>query len=487
MLNPTSAHGSLSWIPVWIKGMDLLDLKFVQSQSSEIRDGVRIIHGQVLVQPAECPLCKAADPYRHDSREQEFADAPIRGQPVRILFQRRRYRCRACRKTFFEPLQGFSDKRNMTQRLVHYIAQDSLIRTFADVARDVAVDVQTVRNVFNDFSKWLRTNHPIATPRVLGIDETKRAGVLCTVLTDLERREYFDMLPSKKSKPLGGYFSKLPDRDRIEVVAADLDVGFATIIAEYLPKAVRVADRYHVAKMAQDAFKSVHLSVREGLPGGERLAMFRKRGLLAQRDKRLTESERAKAIETLKPFPILLAAYEAKESFLAIYDAPNKQMASRAMSEWLQRLPVELSAYFRTVTSAVSNNREAILNYFDHRYTNAVTEAVNGISKLLQRTGRGYGFEVMRVKLLYGKRGQVIDLTDYDRDTSEPDRSGEHVFRKMTFALTRTVKSSGSKTRRRGPRFDKVSRLIDEGYYDPGNDSIAEELSMLTRAFAAAY
>ena len=71
----------------------------------------------------------------------------------------------------------------MTQRLVHYIARDALIRTFAaDVARDVAVDVQTVRGVFLDFSsRWLRTNHPIATPRIMGIDEAKRAGVLCTV------------------------------------------------------------------------------------------------------------------------------------------------------------------------------------------------------------------------------------------------------------------------------------------------------------------
>lgn len=134
--------------------MDLLDLKAVRSLSSEVRDGVRIVKAEVLVQPAECPFCKAADPYRHDSREQEFADAPIRGQPVRIQFQRRRYRCRNCRKTFFEPLQGFSVKRNMTRRLVHYIARDALIDTFAEVARDVAVDVQTVRAVFQDFSDW---------------------------------------------------------------------------------------------------------------------------------------------------------------------------------------------------------------------------------------------------------------------------------------------------------------------------------------------
>ncbi|WP_454256824.1 ISL3 family transposase [Pseudoxanthomonas mexicana] len=464
--------------------MDLLDLRFVQALSSELRDGVRIVKAEVLVQPVECPLCKAADPYRHDSREQEFADAPIRGQPVRIQFQRRRYRCRDCGKTFFEPLQGFSAKRNMTRRLVHYIARDSLIRTFADVARDVAVDVQTVRGVFQDFSEWLRENHPIATPRIMGIDEAKRAKVLCTVLTDLERREYFDMLPSRKAKPLNDYLRKMPDKDRVEVVAMDLHQGFVTAIARHMPKAIRVADRYHIARLAQNAFDKAHVAARKELPTGERLAMFRKRGLLALRDRRLTESERAQVAAVLSRFPLLLATYESKEAFLTIYEAKDRQQADHALTRWLERLPVEISVYFRELTSAVSNNREIILNYFDRRYTNAFTEAANGISKLLQRTGRGCGFEVMRVKLLYGKRGQVVDLTNYDNDEGPP--AGQYGYAMgMVASSGRKAGTTSGKPQRRGPAFSRVDRLIGEGYYDVGNDAIAKELTPLIDQFAA--
>lgn len=466
--------------------MDLLDLRFVQALSSELRDGVRIVKAEVLVQPVECPFCKAADPYRHDSREQEFADAPIRGQPVRIQFQRRRYRCRACRKTFFEPLYGFSAKRNMTRRLVHYIARDSLIRTFTDVARDVAVDVQTVRAVFRDFSEWLREHHPIATPRIMGIDEAKRAKVLCTVLTDLERREYFDMLPSRKAKPLSDYLQKMPDKDRVEVVAMDLHQGFVTAIARHMPKAIRVADRYHIARLAQNALDKAHIAARKGLPTGERLAMFRKRGLLALRDRRLTENERAQVAEALAPFPLLLATYEAKEAFLAIYEVNDRRQADQALTRWLETLPAEISVYFRELTSAVSNNREIILNYFDRRYTNAFTEAANGISKLLQRTGRGYGFEVMRVKLLYGKRGQVIDLADYDKGEDLPPNHIGYTYARAAFTASgRKTRVASGRPHRRGPVFSRVDRLIDEGYYDVGNGAIAKELTPLIDQFAA--
>ena len=464
--------------------MDLLQLKYVQALSSDVRDDVSIIDAQILAQPLECPFCKAANPYRHDSREQEFADAPIRGQKVRIRFQRQRYRCRACRKAFFEPLVGFSAKRNMTQRLVHYIAKDSLIRTFADVAKDVGVDVQTVRSVFLDFSDWLRANHPIATPRIMGIDEAKRAKALCTVLTDLERREYFDMLPSRKAAPLNAYLSKMPDKEKVQVVAMDLHQGFVTAIARHMPQAVRVADRYHVARLAQNAFDQAHVEARKPLPTGERLAMFRNRGLLALRDRRLTGAERAKVAEILAPFPLLQAAHAAKESFLAIYEAPNKQQASRQLSIWLAALPAELSRYFRPLITAVSNNREIILNYFTHRYTNAFTEAANGISKLLQQTGRGYGFEVMRIKLLYGKRGQAIDLSDYDADDGVPDGHVGFVFQKMMAAPPRRKRASRPGGKRRGPSFARVDRLVDEGYYDPGNKAIADELEPLIAQFA---
>lgn len=465
--------------------MDLLDLKNIKSLSSKVADGVRFIEAEVLEEPGACVFCQAPDPYRHDSREQAFADAPIRGQPVRVLFHRRRYRCRVCRKTFFEPLLGFSVKRNMTQRLVHYIARDALIRTFADVARDVAVDVQTVRGVFLDFSSWLRTNHPIATPRIMGIDEAKRAGVLCTVLTDLERREYFDMLPSRKAKPLNAYLAQLPDKDLVKVVAMDLHLGFVTAIGKHLPKAVRVADRYHVARLAQDAFDKAHVAARKGLDTGDRLGMFRKRGLLAQRDRTLSEAERQRVLETLQPFPILVAAYEAKESFLQIYDAPDRKSAEQALDAWLDGLPRELSGYFRAVTLAVSNSREIILNYFEHRYTNAFTEAANGISKLLQRTGRGYGFEVMRVKLLYGKRGQAVDLSDYDAELASGGNQGDLGYSRATGGFRPKLPVASGIRARRGPTFPRVERLTNEGYYDLEDERIANDLDQALREFAA--
>ena len=59
--------------------------------------------------------------------------------------------------------------------------------------------------------------------------------------------------------------------------------------------------------------------------------------------------------------------------------------------------------------AAVENWKPEILNYFGTGATNAYTEAANGLAKIANRNGRGYSFEAIRAKIIYGptvKRGK---------------------------------------------------------------------------------
>jgi len=48
----------------------------------------------------------------------------------------------------------------------------------------------------------------------------------------------------------------------------------------------------------------------------------------------------------------------------------------------------------------VENWRTEIFNYFDNRYTNAITESLNRVSKEISAQGKGYNFKVLRAKIL---------------------------------------------------------------------------------------
>lgn len=42
-----------------------------------------------------------------------------------------------------------------------------------------------------------------------------------------------------------------------------------------------------------------------------------------------------------------------------------------------------------------------IFSYFDHPITNAYTESLNSLIRVINRNGRGYSFEALRAKVLY--------------------------------------------------------------------------------------
>ena len=59
----------------------------------------------------------------------------------------------------------------------------------------------------------------------------------------------------------------------------------------------------------------------------------------------------------------------------------------------------------------VDNWHTEIFNYFDNRYTNAITESLNRVSKEISAIGRGYNFKVLRAKILY--RNSAVKQAKY--------------------------------------------------------------------------
>jgi hypothetical protein len=72
----------------------------------------------------------------------------------------------------------------------------------------------------------------------------------------------------------------------------------------------------------------------------------------------------------------------------------------------------------------MSNWRPEIFAYFDHKATNAYTESLNGLVKHTNRMGRGYSFEVIRARILFGKGAQVEKYSFFNRKGMFADHTG---------------------------------------------------------------
>lgn len=357
---------------------------------------------QLTYPPSYCPHCGAAANLQgYGGKEQLFLDLPIQMKRVAILVQRRRFKCKECKRTFLELLPDMDEDHLMTRRLVAYIQEQSLNRTFVDVADLVGVDEKTVRLIFKDYVKGLEAAYSFVTPPTLGIDELHLIGKPRCILTNVEQRTIIDMLRDRNQDTVQKYLSKLEEGHRVEVVVMDMWRPYRQAVAAVLPNATVVVDKFHIQRMANDALEGVRKALRESLSDKRRRTLKKDRYILLRRRHDLKDEDLIILESWTHNFPTLGAAYNAKEDFFKIWDETDRQAAEDKYTAWRNDLPLEVADHFEPIVTAMGNWHDPIFAYFDTGLTNAYTEALNGLVKVINRTGRGYSFDAIRAKILF--------------------------------------------------------------------------------------
>lgn len=80
----------------------------------------------------------------------------------------------------------------------------------------------------------------------------------------------------------------------------------------------------------------------------------------------------------------------------AIYDAMTVSEGVGRFKDWESNLISEIREAFHHLTRVVNNWMPEIMAYFEHPVTNAYTESLNGLIRVMNRLGRGYSFEALR-------------------------------------------------------------------------------------------
>lgn len=380
-----------------LKGLSTLDI-------NDVGDHYRIVASGTVI-PEKCPVCHSSL-YGHGSQRQSYMDTPMHGKRVLIEIDRKRYRCKSCGKTLFEPLSVMDDKRLMTTRLVRYIESHCLRKTFADLSREIGVDDKTIRHIFDDHVASLKATVHFETPEVLGIDELKIIGQYRAMITNVQKLTLYDMLPSRTKADLIPYFKKMPDKERVKILTMDLWSVYRQVAQAQFPGRVIVADRFHVVRMANEAIERFRKALRKGLDTKTRLKLKDDRFILLARRQNLSPSQLQTLERWTQEFPVLGAAYEAKEAFHGIYGHRDKADAIEAAKRWEQTIDPAADWAFRELKGALHSWWDEIFNYYDHPVSNAYTESINNVAKGMNRMGRGYSFEVIRARLLYDKKAR---------------------------------------------------------------------------------
>lgn len=162
-------------------------------------------------------------------------------------------------------LPEVDEKRRMTDRLVQWIGEQAVRRTYASVADEVGVTEGTIRLAFTEYvqAKYEKKMN-FATPRWLGIDEIYLIKPRC-VLTNVEKLAAFDVLNNRNKVTVTDRLWRLPDRRSVDLVTIDMWRPYRDAAHIALPNATVVVDKFHVVRLMNAASEAVRKTLRSSL------------------------------------------------------------------------------------------------------------------------------------------------------------------------------------------------------------------------------
>jgi len=240
------------------------------------RAGLRILDQQIApagititcegaAKEARCPVCGSVSRRRHSSYTRLLMDVPADGRTVSILLSVRRFRCvhrQGRRRLFAERFpQLVRSYARSTERLDALLTRIGVFLGGEGGARlceelCVPVSPDTILRLL-----YRMELTPAGELRVVGIDDWawRKGHQYGTIVCDLETGRTVDLLPEARTEDLVQWFTAHPT---VEVVSRDRSGLYADAAALGAPRAIQVADRWHLLKNLGNVAERVLAGIR---------------------------------------------------------------------------------------------------------------------------------------------------------------------------------------------------------------------------------
>ena len=382
---------------------DLLGLKDiivtkVISQETEIH-----VYLESQLNMQVCPSCRHETKRSHDYRTQVVKDVSLQGKRCLLYLRKRRYFCPHCGHVFLERLPFLPRYQRNTKRLVARIMEDYRAEhSTASISKRNGVSPGVATRILD------RISYPLPKlPKVLSIDEFKgNAGgqKFQCVLTDPVKRKVLDILPSKKSEELIGYFLRFPlaQRKEVEYLVMDMSLQFREVMTACFPHAKVIVDKFHVCRHITWAVENVRKEEQKKFTDARRKYFKRSRFLILKHQHKLTEEQHQQLENMLSVSPKLREAYWLKEVFYTFMGSKDLQEAKKNLANWNLCVGVVDLEEFTKCFEMINRWQPYILRAFSLGFTNGYTEGCNNRIKVLKRNCYGVrNFSRFRNRILH--------------------------------------------------------------------------------------
>jgi len=340
-----------------------------------------------------CSGCGARTSRVRSVRDRTWDDLPWATHPVTVLYSQRRVQCRRCgirteRVEFADP------KARITRRLRQQIGLDCQSMPTSHAAVRHAVSWSKARRAELGFlADWDRSRVRRRS-RYLGADEIHRGKgqQFWTVLSDLVHGEVIGLAKDRSEESLRTLLTTALDarqRAAVEAVCTDMHRPYLNAVAEGLPRAETVFDKFHVLQHAAAALDDVRRQEFFRAGAVMRAHGRGKRWLLLRRWATVRGSKRRELETLFAANRRLFKAYVLREQLDRLWMYKTRRGVLDFLLGWLRALRWQRLPEMERLGEFLFRHIEGIAAYCDHPVRFGVVESLNTTIKAVLRRARG--------------------------------------------------------------------------------------------------
>ncbi|NJO60565.1 MAG: ISL3 family transposase, partial [Richelia sp. RM2_1_2] len=347
---------------------------------------------------AVCPHCSTKSRHLHQNQNYLVKDLPMGDKEVILNLNRRRFKCKKCRKTFSEQLNFIGTKKSFTHRYAEHIVKQLISSNVSNVAENNGLTDEEVNSMLEDVAKNVLPIN-LNNLKRLGIDEislAKGQGKFIVVLVDIDSGKLIGLVKERKQLEIENVMRKWGEEvlERIEEVSIDMTGNYKSLVNKICPNAVVTVDRFHVTKIIHEELNQARIAEKKTaleLKVEDREKVFdslkgNKFTILKAEDK-LTEQQKIKLDTIREASPIIAIMHSLKEEFRNLFNtSEDSGTGILGLLDWLEKAV----PYYQKSVKTIKRWFGEVAGYFERKTTNGVVEGINNKLKLIKRNGFGF-------------------------------------------------------------------------------------------------
>jgi len=375
----------------------LLNLKGLLVTAFELKIRDRTIN--LWVKPykngCRCPHCnRRGRIVRTMDNPRVWRDLPICGWSVFFWFRPREITC-PIHSRVQEDIPWANAYAHVTYRFEYSMLVYCQLMTQKAAARLLKIPKSTLSDLLHRTITRIRDGHNIRGLTAVGIDEISygKRHKYATIVYDLERSCVVWVGQGKGRETIDQFFDEaLSDyqKKKIELASCDMSQAYIGAIEAHCPNAKLVLDRFHIVKALNEAVDDVRKEQWRNASVGDRKALKGLRWLLYRHSSNRSKKD-SRILNALKKGNRRIhRAWVLKDEFEHFWDYKAHWAAEKFLKGWITTALKSRLEPIRKIAKTIRKHKDRIITFIETRLTNAVSEGLNRIIKIVKNRASGF-------------------------------------------------------------------------------------------------